>query len=119
MFQEFLQDPLTCGLKIEENDIFTGYILWREIKDEAEILTLVVASSSRMRGHGGALLTTLFKILKDKGIHRLFIEVAEDNEAAIPFYIKYGFVFSGKRPYYYPREGSQHISALNFVKDLV
>ncbi len=119
VFQEFLQAPLTFGLKIEDNDTLSGYILWREIQDEAEILTLVVASSSRRKGCGGALLSTLYTILKDKGIDRLFIEVAEDNEAGIPFYAKQGFVFSGKRPHYYPREKNQYVCALNFFKDLV
>ncbi|MBI2707098.1 MAG: ribosomal protein S18-alanine N-acetyltransferase [Proteobacteria bacterium] len=119
VFQEFLQTPITFGLKVEENNTFSGYILWREIKDEAEILTLVIAPSNRQKGCGSALLTALFTILKDKGILHLFIEVAEDNDAAISFYRKHGFVFYGKRPHYYPREENKHICALNFVKDLV
>jgi ribosomal-protein-alanine N-acetyltransferase len=118
-FQEFLQTPLTFGLKIEDKNTLSAYVLWREVLDEAEILTLVVAPSCRRKEYGSALLKALFTTLKDKGITRLFIEVAEDNEAAILLYTKYGFVFSGKRPHYYPREVNTHISALNFFKDLV
>ena len=119
VFHEFLRTPLTFGLKIEDDGALVAYLMWREILDEAEILTLVVAPSSRQKGHGSTLLTTLFKILKDKGITQLFIEVAEDNEAAISFYTNHGFIFMGKRPHYYLREGNIYISALNFFKDIV
>ncbi len=119
VFHEFLRTPLTFGLKIEDDDILVAYLMWREILGEAEILTLVVAPSYRQKGYGSALLKALFATLKDKGIPKLFIEVAEDNEAAISFYTNHGFIFMGKRPHYYLREGNTSISALNFFKDIV
>jgi len=117
-FQESLQDALTFGLKVMEDDVLVGYLLWREVKDEAEILTLVVDSSKRRQGIGNLLLRTLFTLLKEKEINNLFIEVAEDNQEALSFYDKNGFVFISKRPHYYPREINKSISALNFIKKI-
>jgi len=118
VFEEFVKSPIVFGLKVEEKNNLCGYILWREVKEEAEILTLVVAPLSRQKGWGSILLETLFTTLKNKGIKHLFIEVAEDNEAAIPFYNKHGFTFCGKRPHYYARDNGRYICALNFFKDL-
>ncbi len=119
VFEEFLQNPLTFGLKIKKNKSLSGYILWTKIADEAEILTLVVDPSYQRKGIGSALITRLCETLKDKGILRLFLEVAEDNVEGLSFYPKHGFVFLSKRPRYYPREENGYISALNFVKDLI
>lgn len=118
-FQEFLQNPLIYGLKTEENHELTGYILWREVGEEAEILTLVVSPSYQHRGRASLLLTILFDILMNKYILNLFLEVAEDNEIGKSFYIKHGFVLLGIRPNYYPRAGGKYINALNFFKKLV
>jgi len=118
-FQEFLQNSLTYGLKIEENHHLCGYLLWREVGEEAEILTLVVTPSHQRTGMGGLLLTTLFKRLIEKGIGELFLEVAEDNKPAQSFYIKHGFVLLSKRPHYYPREQNKLVPAFNFFKKLV
>ncbi|MBY0292370.1 MAG: GNAT family N-acetyltransferase [Alphaproteobacteria bacterium] len=117
-FQEFLQNPLICGLKIEKNDELSGYILWREIGEEAEILTLVVASSFQRQGVGTYLLTTLCEYLVQKRITKLFLEVAEDNIHGKTFYIKNGFVFLNIRPQYYPRKENKFISAYTFLKEL-
>ena|ERR1700722_19500553 len=118
-FQEFLQNSLVHGLKIEENCDLSGYILWREIGEEAEILTFIVAPSYRRMGRGSLLLTTLFELLLKKNITKLFLEVAEDNKGAQSFYIKHDFVFFNKRQQYYAREENKFIPALNFVKQLI
>jgi ribosomal-protein-alanine N-acetyltransferase len=117
-FRASLQNPSTFGMKIREGHTLAGYVMWREIMDEAEILTLVIAPPHKRKGKGGSLLETLFTILKNKGIHTLFIEVAEDNQDAASFYIKHGFVFLSKRPCYYPREDNAYVGALNFIKKL-
>lgn len=119
VFQEFLQNPLTFGIKIEENQGLSGYVLWRKIADEAEILTLVVDRSRRRKGVASFLITHLCTTLKETGVTRLFLEVAEDNIEGISFYRHHGFVFLSKRPRYYPRDADGYISALNFVKDLI
>lgn len=115
-FQDFLNDPLVFGLKIQKDDNFCGYILWREIEDEAEILTLVIDPSFQRQGLGNRLLHALFGRLKEKEITKLFLEVAEDNNNAQSFYINNGFTILGKRPNYYERAANIHIDGLNFFK---
>ena len=117
-FQEFLQNPLVHGLKIGKNDELAGYILWREIGEEAEILTLVVAFCSQRQGIGSHLLTTLCEYLIKKNVIKLFLEVAEDNNPGKNFYIRNGFTFLNIRPQYYPRKENKLISAYTFLKEL-
>ncbi len=117
-FEEFLADPLTQGLKSEEGGKLCGYILWREIGEEAEILTLVVAPDFQRRGLGSHLLDALFQRLGEQGVSTLFIEVAEDNEGAHLFYLKQGFNLISKRPNYYQREENKYVSAWNYIKKL-
>lgn len=118
-FQDFLKDPLVFGLKIEGQSTLLGYILWREVLDEAEILTLVVAENHRQKGLGTQLLTNLCSHLREKNIHTLFLEVAEDNSNAVSFYRKHGFNFISKRSNYYPRTINISVSALNFSKKII
>ncbi len=118
-FLEFLENPLIHGLKIEEKDELIGYILWREVGDEAEILTLVVAPSYQRMGRGTLLLTSLFEILVNKGIQKIFLEVAEDHDKTQSFYKKHGFFLLNKRPNYYARKESLYVSALIFLKKLL
>ena len=117
-FQELLENPLIYGSKIEENHGLSGYILWREVGDEAEILTLVVAPSFQRMGRGSLLLTSLFEILMKQGIKKLFLEVAEDNDKAQYIYRKNEFLLLSERPHYYSRKGGSSVSAFIFLKKL-
>jgi len=97
---------------------YLSFILWREVAGEAEILTLVVDPSFQRKGLGQLLLNDLFEQLKEKGISKLFLEVAEDNESAKSFYIKNGFQVIGKRPNYYERPGHTFVDGLNLLKNI-
>ncbi len=65
------------------------------------IYTLAVAPSERGRGTGRRLLETLLAQLHARGAARIFLEVAEANEAAIALYKRFGFIDIGKLPDYY------------------
>jgi ribosomal-protein-alanine N-acetyltransferase len=119
VFKDFLQNPMIQGLKLKHTGQLCGYILWCEVEEEAEILTLVVAPSYQRKGGGSRLILTFFEFMMKIGITDIFLEVAEDNEKAQSFYIKHGFSLLSKRPFYYLREGNKYISALNFSKKLV
>jgi len=117
-FQDFLKAPLVFGLKIEGTSHFYGFILWRKVDTEAEILTLVIAGSFQRRGMGRHLLDAMFKNLKEKGVSKLFLEVAVDNKNAQSFYIMKGFTFLGTRPNYYERPENKVVDALIFCKEI-
>jgi len=89
------------GFVAEDGDRILGYIGVSYLLDEAEIGNLVVEESSRRHGVGKALIEEVKSYLKDQGIARVYLEVAEDNEAARALYIKCGFCAFNKRKDYY------------------
>ena len=89
-----------------------GFILFRVVADEAEILTLAVRPQARGRGQGGDLTRKAAMAAAAAGARRLFLEVAEDNAAARALYHRVGFEPVGRRPRYYVRPGAAPVDAL-------
>lgn len=89
-----------------------GFILCRVVADEAEILTLAVRPEARRRGLARALVHAANDAAKVRGSTRLFLEVAEDNTAAIELYRSAGFSSVGRRRGYYPRPDGSAVDAL-------
>ena len=79
----------------------TGFIIGRQVGDEAEILNLAVTPTRRREGEGGALLGAVLEEFAVRRVSRVFLEVRESNEAGIAFYSKHGFSKTGRRPGYY------------------
>jgi [ribosomal protein S18]-alanine N-acetyltransferase len=82
-----------------------GFVLSRRAADEAEILTIAVASSWRGYGVGSELLAEHLRQAAMQGARTLFLEVDPDNTPAIALYRRFGFVKVGDRRGYY-RKGS-------------
>lgn len=78
-----------------------GFILIRQVLDEAEILTLAVRPQARRAGLGGRLVGQGALAAARAGAARLFLEVAEDNAAARALYDRAGFRLIGRRKGYY------------------
>jgi [ribosomal protein S18]-alanine N-acetyltransferase len=78
-----------------------GLVLARVAADEAEILTLGVASSARRRGVGMALLRAALRDAAARGAETAFLEVSAGNAAARRLYAAAGFRPVGRRPSYY------------------
>ena len=95
-----------------------GFLLARLAADEAEILTLSMAPAQRRRGGSSRLLEIALPSLAALGARRLFLEVAEDNDAARAFYGHWGFEQVGLRHQYYERPGARPVSALVMGRDL-
>src|SRR5690606_36480470 len=87
-------------LAFDEEGRPAGFLLIRLALDEAEVLTLGVASSQRRRGLGAALLDTCLAALAEEGLVTLFLEVAVDNAAARSLYETRRFLAVGRRPGY-------------------
>jgi len=99
-----------------------GFILIRSVADEAEILTLAVDPAARRRGVGARLVREGAAETAARGATRLFLEVADDNPAALALYARAGFTEAGRRRGYYARpEGGRQdalILALNLPATL-
>jgi [ribosomal protein S18]-alanine N-acetyltransferase len=78
-----------------------GFIIIRIAADEAEVLTIGVRPTERQRGLGKSLLSAAIELMKDNGVVRCFLEVAEDNAAAKALYAGLGFSLCARRPKYY------------------
>jgi [ribosomal protein S18]-alanine N-acetyltransferase len=89
------------ALVSENGNRITGFILGRQVGDEAEILNFAVMLAKRGRGEGGALLKAAMDEFRGRRVSRLFLEVRESNESGITFYRKHGFSDTGRRPGYY------------------
>jgi ribosomal-protein-alanine N-acetyltransferase len=89
---------------IAEEEAAAGFVLCRAVGGEAEILTLAVRPHARRRGLGRALMEAAFGLARQAGADAMFLEVAEDNEAAMGLYQTAGFRLAGRRPGYYRRD---------------
>ena len=79
----------------------TGFLMGREVADEAEIFTFAVASKYRRQGHGRTLVSAAIDGMRSRGVKNLFLEVRESNLGAIEFYETLGFSKIGYRKVYY------------------
>src|SRR5664279_4396366 len=96
-----------------------GFIMSRLVEDEAEILSVAVASSRRGRGLARNLLNLHLGRLAGFGARAVFLEVDEHNKAAIRLYDRAGFHEISRRPNYYPGAGGKAVAALVLRRDLV
>lgn len=77
-----------------------GFIAWRYLLDEAELLALAVRPQYRRTGIGESLLKGA--MLQWQGLSRVLLEVRASNSVAQQLYQKYGFVKIATRQAYYP-----------------
>ncbi|ADM09049.1 Ribosomal-protein-alanine acetyltransferase [Parvularcula bermudensis HTCC2503] len=85
----------------DADDVPVGLGATRHIGEEAEILTFGVAESHRRHGGGRALLHYLVAETEKAGVCRIFLEVAEENHAALKLYTGAAFHEVGRRHGYY------------------
>lgn len=78
-----------------------GFMVWRVVCDEAEIITIGVHPDARGGGIAAAMLTIAEEDIKKNGAIKIFLEVAENNHPARRLYEKYGYKQIGIRPKYY------------------
>lgn len=90
-----------------------GFIVYRTILDEAEIITIGVHPDARNTGIASAMLGIVEGELKKSGIKSIFLEVAENNTPARHLYESNGYKQIGIRTKYY-----DGIDAIMMKKDL-
>ena len=78
-----------------------GYLIARVLKEEIEIIALLVDVSYRRTGLAKYLLEELKKIAKHRQVLKIILEVAISNKSAITLYKNKGFVELATRKNYY------------------
>jgi ribosomal-protein-alanine N-acetyltransferase len=96
-----------------------GFIMSRQVEDEAEILSVAVVGHRRGRGLARNLLNLHLRRLAALGVRAVFLEVDEHNTAAIRLYNRAGFHEISRRPNYYPGPGGKAVAALVLRRDLI
>jgi ribosomal-protein-alanine N-acetyltransferase len=105
------------GFVARQDGAVAGFVLCRTMADEAEILTLATAPDRRRRGVARGLMDAAASHAAARGALRLFLEVAEDNRAAVALYRGLLFEPVGVRSGYYSRPGGA-IAALVMRREL-
>ena len=110
-FGRLVAMPGAFSLIARDDTEAVGFLFGRVASDEAEIISIGVAPQHRRRGIAARLLTRADDHLRACGALSLFIEVDQDDEAAIKLYLKHGFEQVGLRPGYYNRPEGTHSDA--------
>lgn len=96
----------------QEHDEVAGFFLSRGLLDEEELLLFAIDPDYRRRGLGHRLLTLFIEQARERGVHRLFLEMRKNNPAAY-LYERHGFQPIGIRPRYYRTPGGDRIDAIS------
>ncbi|MFY8115850.1 MAG: GNAT family N-acetyltransferase [Rhabdaerophilum sp.] len=99
--------------------VVTGFAISRVVADESELLSIALDTEVRGLGLSPALLDRHMGHAAQAGARTMFLEVAEDNGAAVALYRQAGFAEIGRRKGYYPgTPGAARRDALTMQADL-
>lgn len=114
---KWLAVPSVVTVATFESNRMTGFVLAQAVTDQAEILTFGVDPARQRQGIGRALLGALVGDLARRGTRALYLDVAEDNTAALALYRGAGFAETTRRRGYYARQSGSR-DAIVMVKAL-
>jgi tRNA threonylcarbamoyl adenosine modification protein YeaZ/ribosomal-protein-alanine acetyltransferase len=117
MFASALSLPGAGALIISLANSDYGFVQYQWVAGEAEINTLCVLPNYRRQGFGRAAISALMDHLRQHNTQKLFLEVADDNIAALRLYEAHGFQRTGLRKGYYARV-SGAVDAITMARDL-
>lgn len=95
-----------------------GFTLSRSAGPEVELLLIAVHPGQRGNGVGRALLQAACQDAARRGALEIFLEVRENNHAALGLYRRAGFVEVGRRPEYYTGLTGSHFAALTMRRNI-
>ena len=95
----------------------SGFIMYKIMADQCDIITLCVHPEIRRRGTAHHLLNAMEHVLVERGISKVFLEVRESNAGAIRLYEQLGYMRTGHRKNYYRHRYSRE-DALLYRKEL-
>jgi len=117
-FETMLAERNTFTQRLMLGRTQIGFIISRMAADEAEILSVAVAADHRGHGYSRELLASHLGHLAGFGIHRVFLEVEENNAPAVRLYERAGFQTVARREQYYRDTSGAKLNALVMQRDL-
>lgn len=91
----------TCCLVAEAEQNTVGFVSFRVVEREAELLNLAVLPAFRRLGIGARLLEQALQEAARQGALEMFLEVRDSNAGALRFYERFGFKLKSRRRGYY------------------
>lgn len=110
-FADSIAAPGTSVVVAEMDGAPVGVLVWRDLRGEAEILTVAIASRFRRRGIATRLVHHALSEARNADAVVTHLEVAGSNQAAILLYERCGFRVRGRRKHYYPADGGEREDA--------
>ncbi|NJR13357.1 MAG: GNAT family N-acetyltransferase [Phyllobacteriaceae bacterium] len=95
-----------------------AFMLYTLAAGEAEILTIATAAGWKRKGAAETLIKAALQHLHAERAEALFLEVGDQNDAALGLYRKLGFREVGRRNNYYGAQSAVGASALVMRRDL-
>ena len=122
-FEAMLVQPGVHAILAQYRNTFgwrtpAGFILYRIVADEAEILSVAVIQECRRRGIARLLLEEALRHLYREGARKIHLEVEDSNLAALGLYRGMEFSESGKRAGYYAQGRASAGGALVMLRQL-
>ena len=117
-FDQMLREHNTLIHRLRQGRTIIGFAASRLAADEAEILSIAVASQQRGRGLSRDLFLTHLGHLAGRGVRTVFLEVEENNMPARRLYDRTGFAVVGRRERYYKDADGTELNALIMRRDL-
>jgi ribosomal-protein-alanine N-acetyltransferase len=96
-----------------ENKTVAGYYIISTSADETEVLDIAIDPKFRKRSFGQAMLADIKKESNNKKSRVIFLEVRQNNNAAINLYKSFGFKEIGVRKKYYKNEDALVLKLIN------
>jgi [ribosomal protein S18]-alanine N-acetyltransferase len=116
-FEQLLLDRSVLAHRATIGGKVAGFIISRLAADEAEILSVAVATRRRGKGLARQLLDLHLRYLAGLGVRTVFLEVDEANTPARRLYQRAGFREAGRRENYYRGAGGTSAAALVLRRD--
>ena len=111
--ESFVAPRVTVLFGGQDEDTPQGFAIWRDLGNEAELLTIGVVGAARRKGLGAALLEGAMAASRGAGAERFFLEVDAKNLEARALYEREGFSCVGERKAYYRDGGDAVVMALD------
>jgi ribosomal protein S18 acetylase RimI-like enzyme len=100
--RNYMRFPGATCLVAEADGEIAGFCLASNEEGAGYIITMDVLQKYRRHGIATALLAEMERKLIERGACAMWLETATDNEAAIAFWQKHGFLKTHIRKGYYP-----------------
>lgn len=100
-----MENPLSFCFVLKQRkgsrDQTLGFICFRVIGEESELVNLAIHPLHRQRGLGKELMRFYIDFCSERKVRSFFLETGASNEPAIRLYRSFGYCIEGVRPKFY------------------